>query len=54
MQELVQPEGTESLRSPLSIRSDEVEKGEEGRKVQERERDFAYLTTSPFLWGNEL
>lgn len=49
MEELGRPEGTECLRSLLSIRSDEAEKGEEGRKVQERGRDFAYLTTSPCL-----
>lgn len=51
MQELGQPERTQCLRSPLSIRSYEAEEEEEGREVQERERGFAYLTTLPSLGG---
>lgn len=47
MQELGQPERTECLRSPVSIRSYEAEQEEEDRKVQERE--IAYLTILSYL-----
>lgn len=51
MQEPGQTERTQCLRSAVSIRIYKAEQEQEGRKVKERERGFAYMTILPSLWG---
>lgn len=49
MQEPGQTERTQCLRSAVSIRIYKAEQEQEGRKVKERERGFAYMTILPSL-----